>query len=147
MNCPLTLSVSTAPSESTVQELRQNLFEYNAFRAEPENYEPLLLILRDMTGKVMAGLSGEIYYQWLFIELIWVSEHIRGQGHGRMLLGLAEKEACSRRCRQVWLDTFTFQAPGFYEKQGYILFGELADYPPGNTRYFFRKKLDREIKL
>src|SRR6185369_11191696 len=120
MNGPrhLTLTVSTAPSESAIQELKQNLLHYNNSRTGPENYLRLLLMLRDSTGKLMAGLAGMIYYRWLFIDLLWVAEQIRGQGHGKTLLDLAEQEARSRGCQQVWLDTFSFQAPGFYEKSG-----------------------------
>jgi len=103
-------------------------------------------MLRDTTGKLMAGLAGMIYYQWLFIDLLWVAEQIRGQGHGKTLLDLAEAEARSRGCQQVWLDTFSFQAPGFYEKSGYTLFGELSDYPPGHRRCFFRKTVSSEGK-
>ena len=143
---PLTLTVSTAPSESAIQELKQNLLHYNNSRTGPENYLRLLLMLRDTTGKLMAGLAGMIYYQWLFIDLLWVAEQIRGQGHGKTLLDLAEAEARSRGCQQVWLDTFSFQAPGFYEKSGYTLFGELSDYPPGHRRCFFRKTVSSEGK-
>jgi ribosomal protein S18 acetylase RimI-like enzyme len=103
-------------------------------------------MLRDTTGKLMAGLAGMIYYRWLFIDLLWVAEQIRGQGHGKTLLDVAEEEARSRGCQQVWLDTFSFQAPGFYEKSGYTLFGELSHYPPGHRRYFFRKTLSSEVK-
>jgi len=136
--------MSTTPSESVMQELKRNLVEYNQAQAGPENYVPFLLMVRDTGGKLMAGLAGKIYYQWLFIELFWVAEQIRGLGHGKKLLDRAEDEARLRGCQQVWLDTFSFQARGFYEKRGYTLFGELSDYPPGHSRYFFRKNLCAE---
>ncbi|HEY4281439.1 MAG TPA: GNAT family N-acetyltransferase [Chthoniobacterales bacterium] len=141
MDRSVTLSVSTAANEGAVQELRQNLVEYNFSCAGPENYLPLSLILRDISSKLVAGLAGKIYYQWLFVELLWVSKDIRGHGHGRNLLSSAEDEARRQGCHQVWLDTFSFQAPGFYQKNGYTLFGELSGYPPGHQRYFFRKML------
>ena len=53
----------------------------------------------------------------------------------------AEQEALARGCRGVYLDTFSFQAPGFYRKQGYTEFGELEGIPPGHSHYFFRKLL------
>jgi len=35
----------------------------------------------------------------------------------------------------------TFQAPGFYAKLGYTVFGELADVPRGHRRLWFCKRL------
>ena len=46
-----------------------------------------------------------------------------------------------RGCTGIWLDTFTFQAPGFYEKLGFTVFGRLEDYPPGEARVFYAKQI------
>jgi GNAT superfamily N-acetyltransferase len=88
-----------------------------------------LLTLSDVSHKLVAGLSGKIYYEWLFVELLWIEERFRGRGHGKALLSHAEDEARRHGCKQVWLDTFSFQSPGFCEKNGYSLFGKLPDYP------------------
>jgi len=56
------------------------------------------------------------------------------------LMGQAEGRARERGCHSTWLDTFSFQARGFYEKLGYEEFGRL-DYPPGHYRHFMRKRL------
>jgi hypothetical protein len=53
----------------------------------------------------------------------------------------AEQEAITRGCRGAWLDTFSFQARGFYERLGYAVFGTLDDYPPGQNRIFLHKVL------
>ena len=53
----------------------------------------------------------------------------------------AEAVAREQGCVGIWLDTFTFQAPGFYRKLGYALFGEIPDYPPGSSRFFLSKRL------
>jgi ribosomal protein S18 acetylase RimI-like enzyme len=52
---------------------------------------------------------------------------------------MAEAEAVRRKCVGAWLDTYSFQARGFYERLGYTVLGEIADYPPGHTRYFMKK--------
>jgi ribosomal protein S18 acetylase RimI-like enzyme len=60
---------------------------------------------------------------------------------GRRLVEEAERLAAEAGCRQAWVDTFSFQSPGFYQRLGYRVFGELPDYPPGQTRYFLTKVL------
>ena len=65
---------------------------------------------------------------------------LRGRGVGRELLDRAEVRTRERGCHSAWLDTFSFQARGFYEKLGYGEFGRL-DYPPGHDRHFMRKRL------
>ena len=77
---------------------------------------------------------------WLFIRYLWVSEALRGKGIGRKLMADAEARALERGCHSAWVDTFSFQAPGFYPKLGYTVFGEL-DYPPGHKRIFLQKRL------
>jgi ribosomal protein S18 acetylase RimI-like enzyme len=78
-------------------------------------------------------------YGFLHIDLLFVPEAMRGSGTGRTLMSQAEDEAIRRECRGVWLDTFSFQARGFYEKLGYTVFGEIENHPPGHSRFFLRK--------
>ena len=66
---------------------------------------------------------------------------VGGRGLGTELMARAEAEAIARGCHGAWLDTFEFQARGFYERLGYECFGELKDYPAGSARYFMRKTL------
>jgi GNAT superfamily N-acetyltransferase len=72
---------------------------------------------------------------------MWIKEEVRGRGYGRRLLAMAEDEARQRGAKNAFLDTFSFQAPGFYEHFGYEVFGELGEFPAGHTRYFLRKQL------
>jgi GNAT superfamily N-acetyltransferase len=77
----------------------------------------------------------------LFVELLFVPDSLRGRGVGTDLMKRAESEALARGCHSAWLDTFEFQARGFYERLGYTCFGELSDYPAGAKRYFMKKAL------
>lgn len=117
------------------------LVEYNSRQTGVEDFRPLALMLSDTGEQTIGGLWGRTAYGWLFVELLFVPEPLRGQGVGRELMRRAEAEAITRGCHAAWLDTFQFQARGFYEKLGYICFGELSDYPPGFSRYFLRKTL------
>ena len=74
------------------------------------------------------------------MHYLWLSEAVRGQGIGRQLLTEAEDHARRHGCHQIWLDTYSFQAPGFYQRLGYQIFGEL-DYPDDRKRLFLHKRL------
>jgi GNAT superfamily N-acetyltransferase len=91
--------------------------------------------------EVVGGVIGELYWDWLYVNLMWIKEPLRGRGYGRQLLAMAEGEAMRRGAKHAYLDTFSFQAPGFYEKYGYRIFGELPDFPAGHTRYFLTRQL------
>ena len=83
---------------------------------------------------------GETYCGWLFVKYLWVSDGLRSRGVGRELMARAEDRARERGCHSAWMETFSFQARGFYEKLGYEEFGRL-DYPPDHHKHFMRKRL------
>ena len=103
-------------------------------------WQELAVFVRDADGAVVGGLAGHTYAGWLFVQYFWLAEALRGAGLGRGLLAQAERIAVRRGCHSAYLDTFSFQARGFYEKLGYEVFGAL-DYPPGRQRHFLRKRL------
>ncbi len=109
-----------------------------------QSWRELTLSFKDKKGKVIAGLNGYSDWGWLFVKLLWVSEDYRQYGLGKRLMAAAEKEARKRKCTDIWLDTFGFQAPKFYQKLGYRKFGKLDNYPKGYSRYFMTKKLKGE---
>ena len=117
------------------------LAAYNNSKAGPGNSKALIIAIKDDTGGVTGGLSGYTSRGWLFTHLLVVPEELRSQGLGTRLMEMAENEAVVRGCVGAWLDTFEFQARGFYEKLGYACFGEIQDYPPGFSRFFMKKAL------
>jgi ribosomal protein S18 acetylase RimI-like enzyme len=106
--------------------------------AEPT---PLDILIRSEAGEILGGLISSTYWGWLEVNILWVAEGLRRLGHGRTLLRMAEAEARTRDCSHVMLTTYSFQARGFYEKEGYRVAGEMAGYPPGATYYWMRKDL------
>ncbi|HEY1259750.1 MAG TPA: GNAT family N-acetyltransferase [Stellaceae bacterium] len=134
------LAVEDAPAEADVEILPHALEAYNEERwPQHPPWRPLAVFLRE-EAKIVAGLAGETYCGWLFVKYLWVSEGLRGRGVGRELILRAESCARALGCHSAWLDTFSFQARGFYEKLGYSEFGRL-DYPPGHSRHFLQKRL------
>ncbi len=97
------------------------------------------LVLRE-DGRVVAAGRGVTNMGLLEIRGLWVEPDRRGQGIGRRLLGALEAEAVRRGCGRAALDSYGFQAPGFYAALGYREWGRL-DYPNGAGRHFFVKDL------
>lgn len=104
---------------------------------------PLQFFVLDGGGVLLGGLTGRTHglRAWLEISTLWVNEDHRGRGIGRELMERAEEGARQRGCLYARLATSTFQAPGFYEKLGYVLYGSLEDCPPGDTSLYYRKDL------
>jgi GNAT superfamily N-acetyltransferase len=120
------------------------LKDFNEPRFGASQFQTLAVAVRDAAGQVSGGLWGHTSYGWLYVQLLVVPEALRSQGVGRQLLALAEAEALRRGCHGAWLDTFSPQAQGFYERLGYVRFGVLAGFPPGHTRRFLQKALKQD---
>lgn len=122
------------------EKLVQELVRYNLSQVPPSAKKPFLISVEE-NGELMAGIQGFTHWGWMFIAHLWVSESARGTGVGKELMERAEKLALERECKKIWLDTFSFQALGFYESLGFRKFGELEDYPVGHMRHFLMKSL------
>jgi ribosomal protein S18 acetylase RimI-like enzyme len=106
----------------------------------PFDYQPVAAFVKDNGNQILGGLIGGTYWQWLHVQSLWVDSVLRGEGFGRDLLLTAEREAVRRGCIGAYVNTHDFQALGFYQKQGYAIAGELADFPPGYRRYMLQKR-------
>ena len=114
---------------------------YNRSKREVAESEPLNLYVEDEYGEIMAGLVAETFGNWLEIEYLFVKEDLRGQGIGSQLLQQAESEAKNRNCRYVFVNTYQFQAPAFYQKHDYQEVFTLKDYPCTGQRHYYQKDL------
>lgn len=115
--------------------------DYNTEQVGQSNEQNLCFVLQGADQDIIGGVIGSTYWGWFYISLMWVKAEFRGRGYGQRLLNQAEAEAQERGAKYAYLDTFSFQAPDFYRKQGYQVFGELGDFPPGHKRYFMKKQL------
>lgn len=136
------LIVEDDPDPEHVRQLVAGLVAYNRSRAEGPNRQSLGVFLR-VRDRIVGGADGYTHWGWLYVSHLWVDETVRHHGAGRQVMAAMEEAARRRGCRAAWLDTFSFQALGFYQGLGYRLFGELADYPPGHTRHYLWKSLDQ----
>lgn len=128
------------PSEEHRHAILEGLARFNLSRVGPGSRQTLCIGIEGNDGTLAGGLYGWTIYDWLFVELLFVPEELRGRRLGVELLAQAEAEAQARGCIGAWLDTFSFQARGFYETLGYELAGTIPDHPRGGARYILAKR-------
>ena len=85
-----------------------------------------------MSGRTSLGL--------LFIDIVFLPAALRARDVGTRMMEMAEAEARRRGCRASVLYTISFQAPGFYQRLGWRVFGDIACEPPGTSRVFMTKE-------
>lgn len=92
--------------------------------------------------RLVGGLLAKISMETAHINLLAIDENLRGQDWGTKLMAHGEEAMKELGLKNITLTTRSYQARGFYEKQGFDLFAELADVPKvGITRYYFIKRL------
>ncbi|PWI20557.1 N-acetyltransferase [Streptomyces sp. Act143] len=113
-----------------------------ALRGTPGERElPLHVWVLDASGELAGGLVGHTWTSWLHVTYLWVDERHRGAGLGSRLLTEAERVAREERgCSASRVETWDFQAPDFYRKQGYDVVCVIPDYPPGITEFTLTKR-------
>lgn len=141
MQADYTITSETRPDPAAVKQVRAGLSDCNQQHAGDDTFTPITLLVRDWDGGVVGGLLGGTYWGWLVVEILWLAEPARRQGLGSRLLQQAEQIAVARGCHAAHLDTMSFQAPAFYQRHGYVIFGVLDDLPRGHRRYFLKKDL------
>jgi GNAT superfamily N-acetyltransferase len=117
------------------------IHDYNIQKAGDDNGQTLCFVLQDSVEEIVGGVIAAIHWDWLYIDLMWIRDDFRGLGYGQRLLERTEEKARELGARNAYLDTFSFQAPEFYKKFGYHVFGVLNDFPAGHQRYYLTKTL------
>jgi len=135
------LIVTDIPAPADRDAILDGLNDYNREETGGADAQPLAVLIRGERGVTTGGLLGRTWLGWLYVELLYVPDGLRGTGVGRDVMRRAEAEARARGCIGIWLNTFSFQARGFYEKLGFTLIGQIDDYPVGHQRFFLQKRL------
>ncbi len=133
------VTLETAPKSAMHAKILAPLVAHNESAAGPGDWSLVVVTVRDPDGEVVGGLWGRAGYGFLLVEMLALGP-AKGVGIGREVMRLAEAEARRRGLQGIWLDTWTFQAPDFYPKLGFVECGRITDYPPGHDRIFFVKR-------
>ena len=139
--------VHDQPCEPDLQILKVRLREYNGAAANTRDGCQLALFLHDDQERLMGGICGRFWGECLEIDTLWVEASWRGQGIGKRLLQTLETEAISRGCCQITLTTFSFQAPAFYQKLGYHVFGLFGGFGNGHQKFYLQKRIESRTEL
>jgi ribosomal protein S18 acetylase RimI-like enzyme len=135
------LTVETKPTSQDVRFLRDRLYEFNVAATGIADGNFLGLFKRAPDGSPLAGAFGWTWGRTCYVRYLFVSENLRGQGQGTLLMRAVESEAKARGCRQIVLETHSFQAPRFYQKLGFSIVGHVDNYPQGHQFLMLVKHL------
>jgi ribosomal protein S18 acetylase RimI-like enzyme len=135
------ISGTGEPDEADRAVLVTGMLAYHAAHGHVRETKKFYTFIKDKEGKVRGAILYSFLWNAMHIDSLWVDESLRGQGLGRKLMEMAEIEAKTHGCTIAHTDTFTWQAPGFYAKLGYTVYGKLENHPEGNTLTYFKKDL------
>ena len=133
--------MNSNPNENEIKYIRQSLYRFNEEIVGSDGHAPINIVEYDSEGNIIGGILGGTYWEWMYVDILWVHEDHRKKGIGSNLLREAEKEAVRRGCHHVHLDTMSWQAPDFYKKHGHEVIGILPDIPSENQKYLLIKAL------
>jgi ribosomal protein S18 acetylase RimI-like enzyme len=134
--------VDYEPAEADNAVVREGLIAFNE-TIIGERDTAFSIFLKNDLGKVCGGLQAFLDKEAIYIDALWVEGSLKKQGYGTKLLHAAEKEAIKNGCIYSLVDTWDFQAEGFYKKNGYNQIGELKNYYHGHSKIFLRKPLSQ----
>jgi GNAT superfamily N-acetyltransferase len=124
----------------TKKAVLDGLIRYNDEKMGKQKYKRLAVSLRQ-GDKIVGGIVGEVWTAVLFIQFFWIEQRLRGKDYGTKLIAAIEQEAKRFGATRSYVDTMSFQAPGFYRSCGYKEFGSINGYPGNITRHWFTKSL------
>ncbi len=129
------------PNETDMKVLVDGMLSYHASKGHPRKVDKYSITIKNEQGKLVGCVMVSVLWNGMEINSLWVDETMRGQGLGAKLMVMAEDEGRKHGADFAYTNTFTWQAPGFYEKLGYTLYGKLENFPAGNELSYYRKHL------
>ena len=137
-----------SPSESELAKLNSKFWDFVSSKTPDlpaESRDKKFLFSAMEEAEFIGGICGNVYWNGLEIDTIWVGECHQGKGVGVSLLMEAEKYAIGNGAVVSFLKTV--DAKEFYEKSGYQVYGILEDRPIGTVLYHMKKRLDGKKSL
>lgn len=137
-----TVELTDTPDEASLEAILEGLKAFNVGMIGHSGLRKLAVLIKDADDATIGGLSGHTTRGWLYIDMLFVPDNLRGQGMATRLLAAAEAEAIKRGCRAAWMDTVNPDALKLYLSLDYTICGELPDFARGLSCFFLQKRLD-----
>ncbi len=129
------------PSSADIRILSDGIDENTRIKKALDPIDYFSFFLRDETNQVKGGCNGVIYYGCLYVDQLWVTESLRGNGYGTQLMQKAENLAIESKCNFIAVNTFDWEALNFYKKLGFYVEFERTGFDKNSIFYFLRKDL------
>lgn len=142
MSAELRCEFTDRPSADDLDVVDAGLHLHNLNAVDLDAVQRFACFVRDREGTVRGGLRARQWGAAVEVQQLWVEQSLRRQGLARRLMQLLEDEVHRRGARLIYLDTFSFQAHGFYDRCGYTAAVRLDGFPDGIAKYVMLKRLD-----
>ena len=137
----ITYDLTDSPTPAELAVIDAGLDAFNQAQNELSNVRKLVVTAHDEARSIQGGALGRTWGECCELLQLWVAESSRRKGIARSLVQRFEREASVRGCKLVYLDTFSFQAPGFYEALGYKAVLVTRGFTGGIAKYTMHKSL------
>lgn len=132
--------INGEPSAEDKKVMVEGMLAHHASQGHPRVTEVYTIILRGEKNEVLGMAMASFRWKGMRIDTLWVDKSVRNQDWGTKLMQMIEDGGRKRGCTIAYTDTYSWQAPAFYEKIGYKLYGKL-NYPKGHYLSYYYKDL------
>ena len=130
------------PEQNDLDLIRDGIRAYNRMHLPDGDVDAVGCFARNNEGKIVGGLTGEMFNNTVFVEYLWVDAEARTSGVGSKLIALLEEQVKPHGVTHLYLDTYSFQALDFYLKLGFEKVGQYSGYPAaGIDKHFLQKHI------
>ena len=128
-------------------QLLRGLMAFNDIHTGNAERKAFSVRVTDADGELVGGITAGTWGSLCSIGLLWVREDSRKDGWGTQLLQAAAAEAIRRGCEYITVSSFTFQAPLFYQRYGFVETGRTPGVPGGHEDVQMYKRLTPEADV
>ena len=124
-----------------IDTIEDRLYDHNSYVTGRRDGQGLGFVVRNELGEMIGVVAGYTWSGSSELKQMWIDKAYRGRGYARALLTAFVGEVCRRGARRIWVASYDFQAPAFYEKAGFKRMAEFEGWPEGHVNVILCKTL------